>query len=133
LLEAGFAAEVDTGQLAGVWREEDERRFTLVITDEGRAALGLADDDGHSEGPGCEVDNTKPAAKPKSARSGSKRALLLEMLQREGGASLDELVGATAWLPHTTRAAITGVRKHHEVTKEKVDGVARYSISGAAQ
>jgi hypothetical protein len=33
------------------------------------------------------------------------------------GATLDELVAATNWLPHTTRAALTGLRRRgHEIT-----------------
>jgi Protein of unknown function (DUF3489) len=44
-------------------------------------------------------------------RPGSKQALVIEMLSREDGASLDALVKVTGWLPHTTRAALTGLRK----------------------
>ena len=33
------------------------------------------------------------------------------MLQRDRGATIDELIDATGWLPHTTRAALTGLRK----------------------
>ncbi len=33
------------------------------------------------------------------------------MLTKDKGATLDALVEATGWLPHTTRAAITGLRK----------------------
>jgi len=33
------------------------------------------------------------------------------LLQRDCGATLDELVASTGWLPHTTRAALTGLRK----------------------
>ena len=33
------------------------------------------------------------------------------MLQRGDGATLTELVAATGWLSHTTRAALTGLRK----------------------
>jgi hypothetical protein len=33
------------------------------------------------------------------------------MLARDKGATLAALVDATGWLPHTTRAAITGLRK----------------------
>ena len=36
---------------------------------------------------------------------------MIEMLSREDGASLDALIKATGWLPHTTRAALTGLRK----------------------
>jgi Protein of unknown function (DUF3489) len=33
------------------------------------------------------------------------------LLQRDYGATLEELIAATDWLPHTTRAALTGLRK----------------------
>jgi hypothetical protein len=33
------------------------------------------------------------------------------MLRKDNGASLDALIEATGWLPHTTRAALTGLRK----------------------
>ena len=36
---------------------------------------------------------------------------IIELLQRGDGATLAELVAATGWLPHTTRAALTGLRK----------------------
>jgi hypothetical protein len=64
-------------------------------------------------------------------RAGSKKALLIDMLQRPGGASLTELTQATGWLPHTTRAAITGVRKSYAVTTSKVEGVTRYRVESA--
>ena len=45
------------------------------------------------------------------SRAGTKQALLIGMLSRKGGAAIDELIAATSWLPHTTRAALTGLRK----------------------
>ena len=33
------------------------------------------------------------------------------MLGREQGVAIDELTSTTGWLPHTTRAALTGLRK----------------------
>ena len=44
-------------------------------------------------------------------RSGSKQALLVALLAKDKGATLAALVEATGWLPHTTRAAVTGLRK----------------------
>ncbi len=44
-------------------------------------------------------------------RPTTKRALVIAMLSRAEGATLNELVTATSWLPHTTRAALTGLRK----------------------
>jgi hypothetical protein len=53
----------------------------------------------------------EPAHRPQHPREGSKQALLVELLSRPKGASLDDLIGATGWLPHTTRAALTGLRR----------------------
>src|SRR6202034_2460069 len=54
-----------------------------------------------------------PASVPSlsAPRGGTKLARVLELLQRDCGATLEELIAATDWLPHTTRAAPTGLRK----------------------
>jgi hypothetical protein len=44
-------------------------------------------------------------------RPGSKQAIIVGLMTRPTGATLDELIKATDWLPHTTRAALTGLRK----------------------
>ena len=44
-------------------------------------------------------------------RPGSKLAAAIALLQSEAGSSIDELSAATSWLPHTMRAALTGLRK----------------------
>ena len=41
----------------------------------------------------------------------TKLAQVVELLQQDRGASIDELIVLTGWLPHTTRAALTGLRK----------------------
>ena len=44
------------------------------------------------------------------------------MLEREAGATIDEIVAATGWLPHTTRAALTGLRKRgYELSLDRSD------------
>ena len=43
--------------------------------------------------------------------SGSKTAAVIALLSRDGGATSAELISATGWLPHTMRAALTGLRK----------------------
>ena len=64
----------------------------------------------------------------------TKQALLLERISREGGVTLDELTLVTGWLPHTVRAAITGLRKRgHDVTRQRVDGLSRYMLGGSDQ
>lgn len=68
-------------------------------------------------------------AEQTTVKSTSKISLVLAMLHGKAGASLDELVAATGWLPHTTRAALTGIKKQgHALSSEKVDGVRTYRI-----
>lgn len=62
----------------------------------------------------------------------NKSDLIVTLLKREGGATLDEMIAATSWLPHTTRAALTGLKKKgHQVMSEKADGVRRYRIESS--
>lgn len=60
-----------------------------------------------SDAPGA-VENA-PATRE---RPGTKRELVVAMLQRPDGASLAQLTTATGWLPHTARAALTGLRQN---------------------
>ena len=55
------------------------------------------------------VGANEPCQRP--PRVGSKLDRLLGMISTDEGATLDELIGATGWLPHTARAALTGLRK----------------------
>lgn len=66
-------------------------------------------------------------------RGGSKIAGVIALLEREGGATLAELIEATGWLPHTTRAALTGLRKKgHTITKASREGATAYRIEQTA-
>ena len=66
----------------------------------------------------------------------TKKARLMALLRRKGGASLASLQNELGWQPHTVRAAISGVRKAGE-TVECAKGKSGpiYSIvkSGASQ
>ena len=50
-------------------------------------------------------------AEPAPARGPTKQAVIIGLLQRQQGATLVDLVAATGWLPHTTRAALTRLRQ----------------------
>ena len=51
----------------------------------------------------------------------SKLALLIDLLRRADGATIVDLTQTTGWLAHTTRAAITGLRKRgYAVTRERM-------------
>jgi hypothetical protein len=48
---------------------------------------------------------------PSALRGGSKLARVIALLERDRGATIAELIAAMGWLAHTTRAALTGLRK----------------------
>ncbi len=109
-----------------IWHEMDGKNFSLVITRAGRNAIGVADDATASDHSAPKATRPRAAAETAKAsaaaqpvlrsidgapRPNSKQALVVDMLRKSGGASLDALIKATGWLPHTTRAALTGLRK----------------------
>ena len=66
-------------------------------------------------------------------REGSKTSQLIEMLKREGGATLDELMAKFQWQAHTTRSMLSAggplIKKHRLViTSEKVGDKRTYAI-----
>lgn len=66
-------------------------------------------------------------------RPGSKQALVIGMLSAKSGATLGALVDATGWLPHTVRAALTGLRKRgFMVERSRADGEASVYYIAAA-
>ena len=70
---------------------------------------------------------------PSSAARPSKIGQVVIMLERPGGASLADLVEHTGWQPHTTRAALTGLRKKgHVIGKESRGDITVYRIEQAA-
>jgi len=59
----------------------------------------------------------------------TKAKLLLSMVERPGGALMAELTEATGWLPHTVRAALTGLRKKGNIIDRGTrDGRTCYQI-----
>jgi hypothetical protein len=69
-----------------------------------------------------------------ATRSGTKQALLVDLLRRKDGATIAEVMNATGWQPHSVRGAISGTLKKKlglAVTSDKVEGRGRlYRIVG---
>lgn len=126
LIRRGLVEERPADRSEPVWREEDGQRLALWVTAAGLAAIGIETADKAGGAP-----TTGPA--PDRPREGTKGALLIGMLTRPEGAGIDELIAATGWLPHTTRAALTGLRKRgYEVGRDRdPDGRSRYRIATA--
>ena len=88
---------------------------------------------------GLEAINTDLDKEPKAtrkARKGTKQAVLIDMLRREEGATIEQIVEATGWQKHTVRGAISGALKKKlglTVTSDKNEGGERvYRITEAA-
>jgi hypothetical protein len=64
-----------------------------------------------------------------STKPRTKSAIVTRLLSREKGATLDEIVKATEWKPHSCRAVLTGIRKKARVLRqERPDGTTSYRI-----
>lgn len=80
------------------------------------------------------ADKTSTAApsatvKPDAPPAPTKADRLLSMLQTRDGVSIEELSTAFGWLQHTTRPAVTGLRKKgHAVTRTEQGSVTVYRI-----
>ncbi len=76
----------------------------------------------------------KGGTSPAAVRPGTKQALLIDLLKRKKGATIEEIVEATGWQPHSVRGAISGALKKKlglAVTSEKVGDRGRvYQIAG---
>jgi hypothetical protein len=144
LVRKGLVEEAPVTDRNLAWRDAEQDPTGLFITEAGKAAIGLgaaaaATDSGDAEPGPVEPSSangeepTPPVAAAHQPRAGSKTDIVLDLLRRPTGATLAELVAATGWLPHTTRAALTGLRKKgHAIARGKRDDVTCYTIEVAA-
>ena len=60
----------------------------------------------------------------------TKKATIAALLQRPQGAAMAELTGATGWLEHSVRAALTGLRKEGQeiIRTKQPDRATNYAI-----
>jgi hypothetical protein len=92
LRRRGLVQEIAVIERNLAWRTNGESMIGLFITPAGREAIGAAGEDPTVD---KEAQQTLP-------RPVSKIAHILAFLQRNEGATLEELVATTDWLPHTT-------------------------------
>jgi hypothetical protein len=138
------------------WRRDEERRpLGLFITNAGLLALGV--DDTEKTKPAQVAasmprqrkrktgaanprrkDKTAAPASPmrRAAASQSKQDLVIQMLRRRSGVTIEEIIAKTGWQPHSVRGFFSGLVKKKlklpltsEVGK---NGVRRYHIAPLA-
>jgi hypothetical protein len=127
LLKLSLVEERETSDAGAVHRTDGDLSFGVFLTAAGRAAINIEDGSAGAGG------GAPPSPAPASAAVPTKAATVLALLQRHDGATLAELITATGWLPHTTRAALTGIRKKgHAVERTKGGHETCYRIVSAA-
>lgn len=143
LRKRSLVSEVPVENARHCWRKGKTGMTGLKVTDAGQDVVAedaaLTDKEaadssptvdaslaaGASEGSVTEADEQLASEEPRATKIDA----VIALLQRKRGATLDELIAATGWLAHTTRAALTGLRKKgHTLTSEKVADVRRYRI-----
>ena len=82
----------------------------------------------------AEAATAKPLEKaPPPAAKVSKNEQVLALLRRRQGATLAEITEITGWLPHSARAALTGLRKKgYAIEKTKRGEVTCYAVKAHA-
>jgi hypothetical protein len=130
LLDQGLLKEVRVKRGEPHWRvDENEHLIGLKLTRSGQSAIRIEEGAQAEEAPARKGSKAAKASaqaqKGKASsdagpREGSRKAHVLSLLSRPQGATIDDLLSATGWLPHTTRAALTGLRKEgYEFAKSK--------------
>ena len=135
LISSGFVKEVKAKAGDPIWRRDQELGASYALKLTAAGAKATVDDTAEPEDAGEESDalakpgqaailskldakDARPAeatepgpSGPSAPRGGSKLARVIALLERDRGATIAELIAATGWLAHTTRAALTGLRK----------------------
>jgi hypothetical protein len=136
LISAGLGKEVKAKASDPIWRRDEESgaSYALKLTAAGAKAIAvdeaaeaedareendtLANRDQASILSKLDAKDARPSeamepgpAGSSAPRGGSKLARVIALLERDQGATIAELIAATGWLAHTTRAALTGLRK----------------------
>jgi hypothetical protein len=158
LMRDGLIEEIPAGAALPVWRRDDATgALGLRITPRGLAAIGVAapvaereaekPHETQDEGKHCPKRPAQRVAAasrkkakgevrqepPKPSRV-SKQTRVLEMLQRQQGATIAAIMKATGWQQHSVRGFLAGVvrkRLKLKLGSEKVDGQRVYQIASA--
>ena len=73
------------------------------------------------------ANSNSQGAPEREPKAPTKQQQLAALVVRDEGATLDQMIAATGWLPHTTRAALTGLKKKgYVISSDKVDVVRTY-------
>jgi hypothetical protein len=145
LIRKGLVIEKLAIEKAPVWREDnDGRPLMAAISDDGLASVGMLPV-GKKARPSPSTGKKDPVAADRAAvaavsqdearrpRAGTKLAALVELLEREEGATLEQMVAATGWQGHSVRGVMSGAlakKFDMRITSETIDGRGRVYRTG---
>ena len=125
---------------AAEWRRDEENRsLGLFITSGGLLALGLDDTERKTSSqvtasipPQRKTAAARPRGKPRKAspaspkqrgaRSQSKQDLVIQMLRRLSGVTIDDIIAKTGWQPHSVRGFFSGTREKEAQAAPRLRG-----------
>lgn len=132
-------------------RAENGQRLTLTVTPAGRAAIAAPDTvnqptdvavDNRMTAPSVTTEASSESSGEGDAdggrssrtifRAGTKGAVIVDMLRRDSGATLPDLMAVSGWQKHSVRGFLSGtLKKKHGliVASAKVDDIRRYRIA----
>jgi hypothetical protein len=134
-------------------RNEDGRPLGLFITTSGLLALGVGNPETEKPAqaaasiprqrktaaakPRAKTRTAAPAnSKDRAAPSQSKQDLVIRMLRRQSGVTVEDIIAKTGWQPHPVRGFFSGLVKKKLklplVSEMSKDGVRRYHIAPIA-
>jgi hypothetical protein len=147
LLADGLIEEIPATRDDEAWTQSEQHgRTTLAITVAGLAAIGIEEETSPTKPPKTRTRGksgakaAKVAKKAPRARTGvsdgktSKQDAVIALLRRANGASIEEMMEATDWQPHSVRGFMSGALKKRlglEVVSEKdaKTGERRYYVA----
>jgi hypothetical protein len=108
---------------------ESEGAVSHHLTPAGYEAVGLKPPS-VEPAPAPSEANRTTASVSDAPQTLTKRERVLALLSRPEGASMAELITATGWLPHTTRAALSRLRSSGRTLEKSLreDGMTAYRI-----
>tara|TARA_R110002072_G_scaffold157465_1_gene308127 strand:- start:470 stop:1030 length:561 start_codon:yes stop_codon:yes gene_type:complete len=126
LIKRGLIDEQPATRGDETWREgENGSRLTLVITGSGLESIGADAAKTLPMKRKARNRRSTPGRQTRTERSltgvrrGTKQAVLIDLLRRKNGATIDEIVEAIGWQAHSIRGAISGtLRKKLKLTVE---------------
>lgn len=152
LCKRKLAEERPTIKGSPEWRRnEDGHSLGLFITKSGLFALGITEKERRSQAAASMPRQRKTAAakprrktrkasttgsKQQQAPSQSKQDVVIQMLRRKSGVTVEDIIAKTDWQPHSVRGFFSGLVKKKLklplVSDVGKDGVRRYHIAAVA-